>query len=128
MFAHDRDRGKVVDLSSRRRRLKPADSLREEPTLPELEAKRRERLDAGDRTVAAMRFDGLGPDLAPRLTIRETTYIGGGLETIRAEAMDLAKVVNGKQPGELHQRLVAMVAEVEDLSVRLAEWSSDGAA
>jgi hypothetical protein len=88
----------------------------------------REQIDRGDRTSVAMLFDGLGPDPEPRLSIRETTYVGGGLETIRAEAMDLAGMVDGKQPAELHQRLMAIAAEVEDLSVKLAEWSGGDAA
>lgn len=94
----------------------------------ELEMERREALDVGDRAAIAMLGDGLGGDPAPRLSIRETTYVGGGLETIRSEAMDLASVVEGKQPVELHKRLKALVAEAESLSVKLAEWSSGDAA
>lgn len=127
MFAHGREPDNVFDLSSRRHQDddRPVSISQK---IAERELARREALDDGDRAAVAMLHDGLGPDPAPRLSIRETTYVGGGLETIRAEAMDLAAVVDGKQPGELHQRLMAMVAEVEDLSVKLAEWSTGSAA
>lgn len=110
---------------------RPAHSLREEPQLDELRAKREERKlieyrDQVDRglKVAFPAFDfgdGLGADPEPRLTPEAANYVAGELEDMRSSGMAAAKIVDGKQPSEIHQRLMAVLAEIDAIQAQLAE-------
>lgn len=115
----------------------PANSLREEPKIADLAAKREERrlaeyrdqVDQGLKVAFPDMFDGLGADPEPcPLDAEEIQLIGHDLIEARADLFSAVKVADRSSDKGLHMRLMSLVAEVDSLTSDLANTNQVGGA
>jgi hypothetical protein len=142
-FAADRNPDNVFDLNARRKSDDHPVPISQK--IAERELERRERLDAGDRTVAAMHLDGMGISeaelqaevdridqaweawtlkRAPVTDEEARQKVARHVDDARAQLMAALKVVNDADLSDLRPRVALVALEADKLQQDLADEGS----